>query len=60
MVFSWFGMRKRRVVAPTLKPRQEKVEREDKVDLKDMSPDVVPFLAQVAYFELAVFESLTR
>ena len=60
MVFSWFGMRKRRVVAPTLKPRQDKVEREDKVDLKDMAPDVVPFLAQVAYFELAVFESLTR
>lgn len=60
MVFSWFGLRKRRVVAPTLKPRQEKVEREDKVDLSDMTPDVVPYLGQVAYFELAVFESLTR
>lgn len=60
MVFSLFGMRRRRVVTPILKPRQEKVEREDKVDLKDMTPDVVPFLAQVAYFELAVFESLTR
>ncbi|WP_281641220.1 ferritin-like fold-containing protein [Aurantimicrobium minutum] len=60
MFFSWFGLRKRRVVAPTLKPRQEKVEREDKVDLSDMTPDVVPYLGQVAYFELAVFESLTR
>jgi hypothetical protein len=60
VVFSWFGLRKRRIVAPTLKPRQEKVEREDKVDLSDMTPDVVPYLGQVAYFELAVFESLTR
>jgi hypothetical protein len=25
-----------------------------------MTPDVVPYLGQVAYFELAVFESLTR
>lgn len=60
MVFSWFGMRKRKVVAPTLKPRQDKVERGDRVDLADMTPDVVTFIAQVAYFELAVFESLTR
>jgi hypothetical protein len=60
VVFSWFGLRKRRIVAPTLKPRQEKVEREDKVDLSDMTPDVVPYLGQVAYFELAVFESLSR
>ena len=60
MAFSWFGLRKRNIVAPTLKPRQEKVEREDKVDLGDMTPDVVPYLGQVAYFELAVFESLTR
>lgn len=60
MVFSWFGSRKRGIIAPTLKPRADKIEREERVDLADMTPDVVPFLAQVAYFELAVFESLTR
>lgn len=60
MVFSWFGLRKRSVDAPTLKPRQEKVDREDMVDLSDMTPEVIAYLGQVAYFELAVFESLSR
>ncbi len=60
MVFSWFGSRKRRIDAPTLKPRQEKVGREEKVDLSDMTPEVIAYLGQVAYFELAVFESLSR
>lgn len=60
MVFSWFSKRSRGVVAPTLKPRSEKTERNERVDLSDMTPDVLPFLGQVAYFELAVFESLTR
>lgn len=60
MVFSIFKRRKRGTIAPTLTPRTEKKEREDKVDLSDMTPDVVAYLGQVAYFELAVFESLTR
>lgn len=60
MAFSFFSRRKRGITAPTLTPRSERVERDDKVDLSDMTPAVVPFLGQVAYFELAVFESLTR
>lgn len=58
MAFNWF--RKSRVVAPTLKSRGEETVVAARVDLSDMSPEVVPFLGQVAYFELAVFESLSR
>lgn len=59
MVFNWF--RKQRVVAPTLKSRgEERVSGAARVDLSDLSPEVIPFLGQVAYFELAVFESLSR
>lgn len=59
-MFSWFRRRSRGILAPTIKPRTEKVDRDERVDLSDMTPDVLPFLGQVAYFELAVFESLTR
>lgn len=43
-----------------LKSRSEIAPRGARVDLADMSPDLVSYLGQVAYFELAVFESLTR
>jgi hypothetical protein len=46
--------------APTLRPRSYAVPKSARVDLADMSPDPVSYLGQVAYFELAVFESLTR
>lgn len=59
-MFNWFGLRRAKVDAPTLKPRSEQVFEGERVDLSDLSPDVIPFLGQVAYFELAVFESLTR
>lgn len=58
MVFNWF--RKQRVIAPTLKSRGEETTSAARVDLSDMTPEVIPFLGQVAYFELAVFESLSR
>jgi hypothetical protein len=60
VVFSFFTRRKRGVSVPTLTPRSEKVERDDKVDLSDMTPETIPLLGQIAYFELAVFESLSR
>jgi hypothetical protein len=59
-VFTWFGLRRAKVDAPTLTPRSDRAFEGEKVDLSDLTPDVVPFLGQVAYFELAVFESLTR
>lgn len=31
-----------------------------KVDIKDLAPEVLPYLGQAAYFELGMFESLTR
>ncbi|MBK5238995.1 MAG: hypothetical protein JJE28_07795, partial [Actinomycetales bacterium] len=43
-----------------MSPRSESVPRGARVDLADMSPDPISYLGQVAYFELAVFESLTR
>jgi hypothetical protein len=52
--------RRKRAVAPVMKSRAESVPRGARVDLADMSPDPVSYLGQVAYFELAVFESLTR
>jgi hypothetical protein len=59
-VFSWFRKRSPRIAAPTLKPRSEQAVSRERVDLSDMSPDVTAYLGQVAYFELAVFESLSR
>lgn len=59
-MFNWFGKRRAQVDAPTLKPRSEQTFGGEKIDLSELTPDVVPFLGQVAYFELAVFESLTR
>jgi len=52
--------RRKRAVAPVLPSRAESLPRGTRVDLADMSPDPVSYLGQVAYFELAVFESLTR
>ncbi|MEY4102466.1 MAG: hypothetical protein RIR88_600 [Actinomycetota bacterium] len=59
-MFNWFGKRRAKIDAPTLTPRSEQAFEGERVDLSDLTPDVVPFLGQVAYFELAVFESLTR
>lgn len=60
MVFEWISKRRRQSAVPELKPRSQSVPRSERVDLADMSPDPVSYLGQVAYFELAVFESLTR
>jgi hypothetical protein len=44
---------------PRLKARGEKSST-TKVDIKDLTPEVLPYLGQVAYFELGEFESLAR
>lgn len=59
-MFEWLRKRRRSLTVPVVTPRSENVPRGPRVDLADMSPDPVSYLGQVAYFELAVFESLTR
>lgn len=59
-MFEWLSKRRNKSAVPVLKPRSQSVPRSERVDLADMSPDPVSYLGQVAYFELAVFESLTR
>ena len=59
-MFEWITKRRKSATVPVLKTRTESVPRGARVDLADMSPDLVSYLGQVAYFELAVFESLTR
>jgi hypothetical protein len=58
-VISWFGRRPLRVEIPRLTTRGEKSST-TRVDIKDLTPQVLPYLGQVAYFELGEFESLAR
>jgi hypothetical protein len=59
-VFEWFKKRRDAIAAPRVTPRKDVEVTAEKVNLADMSPDAVSLVAQVAYFELAVFESLSR
>lgn len=45
---------------PRLTPRGESGAKRDRVDLADLTPEVLPYLGQVAYLQLAVFEALSR
>jgi tRNA-(MS[2]IO[6]A)-hydroxylase (MiaE)-like len=57
-VVSWFGRRPPGSEVPRLKPRGE-TRATTKVDISDLTPAPIPYLAQAAYFELGVFESLS-
>lgn len=46
--------------APVLGSRADVVDAASRVDLSDLTPDLISFLGQTAYLELAVFESLSR
>jgi len=59
-VFEWLFGRRRKVDAPVLGSRAEAVDAANRVDLSDLTPDLISFLGQTAYLELAVFESLSR
>jgi hypothetical protein len=56
-VISWVGGRPQRVEIPRLKPRGES-RAAKRVDIADLVPEPVTYLAQAAYFQLGVFESL--
>ena len=60
MVFEWFKRRRLKAAAHVLPSRGDALDASGKIDLADISPDALSYLGQVAYFELAVFESLTR
>jgi hypothetical protein len=57
-VVNWFGRQKRRVVVPRLHSRGEAQVNVNKVDLAELTPELEPFLAQAAYLQLTVFETL--
>ena len=59
-MFEWFRKRRAQVNAAVLTPRSAASDDSGKIDLADLTPDAISYLGQVAYFELAVFESLTR
>ena len=56
---NWFGRRRRRVAVPRLKSRGEKPTNINRVDLAELTPDVLRFLGQAAYVQLSIFETLT-
>lgn len=56
-MISWFGRRPIRSEIPRLKARGTQ-KATKKVDISDLTPEVLPYLGQAAYFELSMFESL--
>ena len=54
-----FDRRPRRAETPRLRARGEQ-QSTTKVDIKDLTPEAMPYLGQTAYFELGVFESLAH
>lgn len=57
---AWFRRRRPLLDVPRLTPRAESSVKRDRVDLADLTPEVLPYLGQVAYLQLAVFEVLAR
>lgn len=56
-MISWFGRRPQLVEIPRLKPRGES-RAAKRVDIADLVPEPVTYLAQAAYFQLGIFECL--
>ncbi|WKK70941.1 hypothetical protein Q0F99_14615 [Rathayibacter oskolensis] len=57
---AWFRRRRPAGDAPRLTPRGESSAKRDRVDLADLTPELLPYLGQVAYLQLAIFEALAR
>lgn len=56
---NWFRRQTQRVVVPRLHPRGENSGSVNKVDLAELTPALEPFLAQAAYLQLTIFETLS-
>ena len=59
-VVTWFRRRKKRVAVPRLHTRGEAEVNVSKVDLTELTPELVPFLAHAAYLQLTTFETLSK
>lgn len=57
---SLFPRPPRRTSVPRLKPRRESVAQVNRVDLAELTPELLPYLGQAAYVQLALFETLSR
>ncbi len=58
-VVRWMSGRPLRTEIPRLRPRSEP-RPTTRVDISDLTPEPLPYLGHAAYFELAVFESLSH
>jgi len=58
-VASWFKRVRPPAEIPRLTPRREQRTAE-RVDLGDIAPDMLPYLAQAAYLQLEAFQTLSR
>ena len=56
---NWFSRKGKRAEVPRLRPRSE-LEPTTKVDLAELTPDLLTFLGKAAYLQLTVFENLGR
>lgn len=59
-MFSLFRRRPKRVHVPGLKQRRDANLQVNRVDLAELTPELIPFLGQAAYLQLTVFETLSR
>jgi hypothetical protein len=58
-VVNWFSRKGKRAEVPRLRPRSE-AEPATKVDLAELTPDLLTFLGKAAYLQLTIFENLGR
>ncbi|TFC51254.1 ferritin-like fold-containing protein [Cryobacterium shii] len=58
-MISWIDRRTKRVEAPRPSRRAER-QSTKKVDIAGFTPELLPYLGQAAYFELGMFENLSR
>ena len=56
---NWFSRKGKRAEVPRLRPRSE-AEPALKVDLAELTPDLLTFLGKSAYLQLTIFENLGR
>ena len=59
-MFEWFRRRSRRGKPAAVLGQRGALVEANRYDLADLAPNTVSYLGQVAYFELAVFETLSR
>jgi hypothetical protein len=59
-VVKLFGRRPRRNDAVRLGPRRDSSAAVNRVDLEELTPELLPYLGQAAYLQLVTFETLSR